>query len=74
MIKKHKNVCRVLNCTDYLLIVTSAITGCFSISVFTSLVGILIGITSSAIQFKIGAMTVKTKKHKLIIKEEKKKL
>ena len=63
-----------MNCTDYFLIVTSAITGCFSISVFTSLVGVLIGITSSAIQFKIGAMTVKIKKNKLIIKEKKKKL
>ena len=41
MIEKHKKVCRVLNYIDYLLIVTSTITGCVSISAFASLVGIL---------------------------------
>ena len=43
--KKHKKVCRVLNYIDCLLIVTSTITGCASISAFASLVGIPIGIT-----------------------------
>ena len=46
--KKHRKVCRVLNYIDYLLIVIAPITGCVSISPFASLVGILIGITSSA--------------------------
>ena len=32
MSKKHKKVCRVLNYTDYLLIVISAITGCVLLS------------------------------------------
>ena len=48
MSKKHKKVCRVLNYVDHSLIVTSTITGCVSISAFASLVGIPIGITSSA--------------------------
>ena len=53
MSKKHKNVCRVLNHIDHLLIVISTITGCVFISAFASLVGIPIGITSSAIGLKI---------------------
>ena len=53
MSKKHKNVCRVLNYIDHLLIAICAITGCVSISVFASVVGIPIGITSSAIGLKV---------------------
>ena len=53
MKKKHKKVCRVLNYIDHSLIVIFAITGCVSISVFASLIGIPIGITSSAIGLKI---------------------
>ena len=62
-----------MNYIDYLLIVTSTITGCISISAFASLAGIHIGITSSAIGLKICATTVGTKKYKLIIKKKKKK-
>ena len=57
MSKKHKKVCRVLNYIDHLLIVISTITGCVSISTFASLVGITIGITSSAIGLKICVIT-----------------
>ena len=57
MSKKHKKVCRVLNYIDYLLIVISTITGCVSISAFASLVGISIGITSSATGLKICAIS-----------------
>ena len=49
MSKKHKNVCGVLNYIYHSLAVISTITGCVSISAFTSLAGIPIGITSSAI-------------------------
>ena len=49
MSKKHKEVWRVLNYIEPLLIVISAVSGCVSISAFTSLVGISTGITSSAI-------------------------
>ena len=57
MSKKHKKVCRVLNYIDHSLIVISTITGCVSISTFASLVGITIGITSSAIGLKICVIT-----------------
>ena len=53
MNKKHKKVCTTLNYIENFLILGSTITGCVSISSFASLVGILIGITSSAIGLKI---------------------
>ena len=52
MSKKHRKVCRVLNYIDYLLIVIAPITGCVSFSPFASLVGIPIGITSSAMYWR----------------------
>ena len=52
MRKKHKKFCRVLNYIDHSLIVISTITGYVSLSAFASLVGIPIGITSSAIGLK----------------------
>ena len=51
--KKQKKVCRVLNCIEHLLILVSAGIVCISISAFTSLLDIPIGITSSAIGLKI---------------------
>ena len=71
--KKHKKVCRILNYIDLSLIVTSAITGCVSISAFASLVGIPIGITSSAIGLKMCIITAGIKKYNAIIKKKKKK-
>ena len=53
MSKKHKKVCRVLNYIEHSLISIFTITGCISISAFASLVGIPIGISSSAIGLKI---------------------
>ena len=47
------------------------VTGCVSISAFASLVGIPVGIASSAI--KICAITVEIKKCKAIIKKNKEK-
>ena len=55
--KKHKKVCRVFNYIDHLLNVISTITGCVFIFVFASLVGVPIGIASSAIALKICAIT-----------------
>ena len=49
----------------------SAVTGCFSIPDFSSLVGIPIGITSSAIELKICAITVGIKNYKTPIKKKK---
>ena len=73
MSKKHKKVCRVLNYIDHLLIVTSTTTGCVSISVFASLVGIPIGITGSAIRLKMCVTTAGIVKYNSIIKKKKKK-
>ena len=67
--KKHKNVCRVLNYIDPLLIVTSTITGCVFISVFASIVAIPIGIASSIIGLKIRVISAGIKKYKSIIKK-----
>ena len=73
MSKKHQKFWGVLNYIDHLLIVISTITGCVSISGFTSLSGIPIAITSSAIGLKICAITAGTKRSKSITKKEKKK-
>ena len=67
MSKKYKKVCRVSNYIDHLLVVTSTITGCISIFAFASLIGISIGITSSAIGLKICVITAGIKKYKSII-------
>ena len=48
MNKKHKKVCTTLNHIEQFLILASTITGSISISAFASLLGIPIGITSSA--------------------------
>ena len=73
MSEKYKKVCRVFNYIDHLLIVFFTITGCVSISAFDFLVGIPIVITSSAMGLKNCALTPGIKKHKLIIKRQKKK-
>ena len=73
MSKKHKKVCTTLNYIEDFLILASTITGYVSISPFASLIGILIGITSSTIRSKTRAITAEIKKYKLIIKKKKKK-
>ena len=73
MSKKHRKVWRVfLNYIDHLLILISTGTGCLSISAFASLVGIPIGITSSAIGSKICVLTARIKYYKSKIKKKKK--
>ena len=42
--REHKQVCLTINYIEYFLILDSTITGCISISVFTSLLGIPIGV------------------------------
>ena len=69
--KKHKKVCTTLNYIEHFLILASTIAGCNSL--FTSLIGIPVGITISAIGLKICAITAGIKKHKSIIKKNKKK-
>ena len=67
MSRKHKKVYRTLNYIERFLILASRITGCISISDLTSLIGIFIGITSSAIELKLCVITAVIKKYKSVI-------
>ena len=60
--KKHKKVCTILNCINHFLILASTITECISVSVIVSLLGIPIGIASSAVILKICVITAGIKK------------
>ena len=62
-----------LHSKEHFLILASTITGYISISAFTSLIGIPIGITSFAIGLKICAITARIRKYKSIIKKKNKK-
>ena len=73
MSENYKQFCRVLNCINNLLIVISAITGCVSLSAFTSLLGMQIGITSSAIGSKNCVITAGIKRYNSINKKNKNK-
>ena len=63
MSKKHKTLCTTLNHMEHFIILSSTITGCVSMPSFASLVGISIGITSSAIGLKICAITAGNKRY-----------
>ena len=73
MREKCKKTCKYLNYVEHLLILASRITGCVSISAFSSLVCDPVGITSFAVGRKICAITAGIKKYKSIIKKKKKK-
>ena len=73
MSKKHEKVCTTLNCIEHFPVLVSTVTGCVSIFAFASLVGIPIGITSSAIGLKVCGNTARIKKCKSIIKKKKNK-
>ena len=60
--KKHKKVRKILNYTEYLLILPSTVTGCITISDFASLVGIPVGIAISATAINIRVITQGIKK------------
>ena len=53
-----------LNYVESCLILTSSATGCVSISAFVFLVGIPKGITASAVDLKIRAITAGIKRYK----------
>ena len=55
MCKKNKKICTTLNNIEHIFILASRVTGCISISAFASLVGIPLGITSSAAGLKLFA-------------------
>ena len=52
MSRKHKKTGRYLKFGDHLHILVSTVTGCISISVFTSLNPAPVGITSSVVGLK----------------------
>ena len=72
MSKKHKKTCRNVNFFENSLLFIFAVPCCVTVSGFASLVFIPIGITSSAVELKIQAITAETKKYKSIIKKKKK--
>ena len=71
--EKYKNTFKYLNYVEFFLILASTITGCVLISRFTWLVGVLVGITSSAVLLKVCAITAGIKKYKSIKKKKRKK-
>ena len=73
MSRKHKRVCTTLTYIKHFLILAPKITGFISIFGFASLIGIPIGITSSARGSKICVVASGIKKSKSIIKKKKKK-
>ena len=62
-VESTKKICTTLNYIEHFLILAITITGCVSISFSASLVGISIGITSSAIGLKICAITAGNKSY-----------
>ena len=56
-----------------MLVLVSAVTGCVSIFAFASLVGVPVGITSSAVGIKTRAITAGIKKYKSNIRKKEKK-
>ena len=67
--KKHKKVCSTLKYIEHCLILVPVVTGCILFSVFTSLHGIPVGLTSSEIGLKNWAITTGIKMYNPIIKK-----
>ena len=66
MSKNNKKVCIILNYIENFLILASAATSCDSVSFFSSLVGIPIGITSSVMGLKNCGTTAEIKMYKSV--------
>ena len=73
MSEKHKTVCRDLNYFEHFIIFDSASSSCVSTSVFASLIGVFVGIASSAVESKVCAITAEIRMYNSIIKKKKKK-
>ena len=63
-IEKCTKTCKDLNYVEKLLHLVSAVTGCVSISAFTSLVCVPVSILSFVLGIKICSITVGIKKYK----------
>ena len=67
MSKKYKKFCKVLNYFELFLIFICTVNGGVSISAFSSLTGVPVGIASSTLRLTIFAITAGIKKYKSII-------
>ena len=72
MSEKHKKVCWAFNYLEHFVVFLSALNRCVSISVFASLLGVPVSITSSALGSKICAITAAIKKYVSVIKKKRK--
>ena len=70
--EKHKKVRRDLNYFEHLPVFVSIVSGCVSISAYTSLVGVPVHTASSAVQLKICAITAGIKSISQLLKKRKK--
>ena len=68
---RNKKISTALNYIGHVFILVSIIIGCISISGFASLLGLLVGITSSTIGLKVFLITIVIKKYNSIIKKYK---
>ena len=73
MSEKYKKTRKYWNYVENLLILSSTITGCVSISAFASLVYVPVGMAYFALWMKICTIIVGIKRYKSIIKKKKKK-
>ena len=73
LVTEKYNSHKILYHVEHLLILASTVTGCISISAFSSLVCVSFGILSSALGIKVYAITAGIKKYKSIVKKKKKK-
>ena len=62
MNENHRNVCKAFNFFEHFLVFVSAFSGRVSISAFALLVGVPVGIASSAVELKNCALTAVIKK------------
>ena len=72
MNKKHKKVCRDLNCFEHFLDFISVVSGCVSISAFAAFVGVPVCIGRSAVGLKICVITSGITEYKSIIHKKRK--
>ena len=63
MSERHKKTCKFLNRVKHFLILASTVTGWVSISAFTSLDAVHVGIKSSAVALKLFAITERIEKY-----------
>ena len=68
---RNKKISTALNYIGHVLVLVSIIVGCISISGFASLLGLLVGITSSTIGWKVFLITTGIKKYNSTIKKYK---